>query len=388
MKRWHLILLLSATTLGVLYFYYQDLMDFFYPPSPRTIYARDFEKENPAIIKWTAIFENAKKNPTTIATPYAEKIKFSATNQIAISYTLDLYKGEELVIEIKNKDDEFAVFLDILRSTSLKTNQILQKIIRRSADISPEQSHKQYDTQSSEQLILKKPGRYKAIVQPPITAASKFEILFYKRPTYVFPVIGASNRNMQSFWGAPRAGGKRSHEGIDIFASRGTPVVAVTNGFISSTGERGLGGKQVWLRDGLFGQSVYYAHLDSIATTTTSRVQAGDTLGFVGNTGNAKSTPPHLHFGIYTTSGAIDPLLFIKERMRATIDFKFALSTGIVKQKTALTRSSPSLKSKAIGSLKRNDSVNILGTTKLYYRVLSDLKKQVFIQKTAIREVE
>src|SRR5690606_27574329 len=88
-------------------------------------------------------------------------------------------------------------------------------------------------------------------------------------------------------------------------------VVAVTDGTVSFTGERGLGGKQVWLRAGLFGNSIYYAHLDSVAVTSGIRVKTGDTLGFVGNTGNARTTPPHLHFGIYKSRGAVNPLPFV-----------------------------------------------------------------------------
>ncbi len=75
-------------------------------------------------------------------------------------------------------------------------------------------------------------------------------------------------------------------------------MAVLANGRIGFTGEKGLGGKQVWLRDTKRGQSLYYAHLDSIAKTSGS-VKTGDTLGFVGNTGNARTTPPHLHFGIY-----------------------------------------------------------------------------------------
>nr|WP_262902899.1 M23 family metallopeptidase [Salegentibacter lacus] len=89
-----------------------------------------------------------------------------------------------------------------------------------------------------------------------------------KNPAYLFPVSEGINANVQSYWGANRDGGARSHEGIDIFAKRGTPVVAATNGSIGYKGEKGLGGKQVWLRDRKRNQSLYYAHLDSIANVS------------------------------------------------------------------------------------------------------------------------
>lgn len=82
-------------------------------------------------------------------------------------------------------------------------------------------------------------------------------------------------------------------------------MFAAANGVVRSTRSNRLGGNVVWLRDE-FGRSHYYAHLDSHAVRRGQRVQAGDTVGFVGNTGNARTTPPHLHFGMYS-SGSFDP---------------------------------------------------------------------------------
>ncbi len=134
-------------------------------------------------------------------------------------------------------------------------------------------------------------------MQPEIGATSDFSLKVYKEPVYTFPVADKGNAAVQSFWGAARDGGRRSHEGIDIFAPRGTPVVAAVEGHVSSTGNRGLGGKQVWLRDSERGNSLYYAHLDSIIARPGMRVSPGDTLGLVGNTGNARTTPPTCTLG-------------------------------------------------------------------------------------------
>src|SRR5690606_29891858 len=139
----------------------------------------------------------------------------------------------------------------------------------------------------------------KVVIQPEIEASTPFRIKMRTQPVYQFPVAGAKNTSIQSFWGANRDGGRRSHEGIDIFAPRENPVIAVTDGYVTSTGERGQGRKQVWLRDQKRNPSLYYANLDSIANEGRRSVKTGDTLGFVGNTGNARTTPPHLHFGIY-----------------------------------------------------------------------------------------
>jgi murein DD-endopeptidase MepM/ murein hydrolase activator NlpD len=124
------------------------------------------------------------------------------------------------------------------------------------------------------------------------------------------PVQGTRPAALRNSWHASRDGGRRRHEGIDLFAPKGTPVRATTEGIIRRIGSSKLGGKVVWVL-GPAGQQHYYAHLDSFAYIRTGqRIQQGTMLGYVGNTGNARSTPPHLHYGIYGASGAINPFPF------------------------------------------------------------------------------
>jgi hypothetical protein len=87
-------------------------------------------------------------------------------------------------------------------------------------------------------------------------------------------------------------------------------VIAVANG-VAQPGTNGLGGNVVWLRGASQPRTFYYAHLDRWAIAGVTTVAAGDVLGYVGNTGNAQSTAPHLHFGIYER-GAIDPAPFLR----------------------------------------------------------------------------
>lgn len=122
------------------------------------------------------------------------------------------------------------------------------------------------------------------------------------------PVVGVLPRNLDDSWGAPRDGGARTHKGIDIFAPRGTEVVAVTDGFISYIGEQPKGGRCLWLTTEN-GTAFYYAHLDRWAPGLYEgmEVQSGDLLGFVGNTGNAKYTPSHLHFQVNRNDEMVNP---------------------------------------------------------------------------------
>lgn len=125
------------------------------------------------------------------------------------------------------------------------------------------------------------------------------------------PVMGVKPSQLTDTWNAARSNNRR-HEGIDIFARRGTLVESTTEGIILSVGTNTLGGKVVWVL-GPGGQRHYYAHLDRYAAIEAGdRVVPGAEIGYVGNTGNAKSTPPHLHYGIYTGAGAINPYPLLK----------------------------------------------------------------------------
>lgn len=128
------------------------------------------------------------------------------------------------------------------------------------------------------------------------------------------PLADVSKRQIADTWHAPR-GTDRLHEGQDIFAPKGTPILSATNGFVYNIGENNLGGQTVSVI-GAGGRVYYYAHLDAYAPGLHigDRVNTRTVLGYVGTTGNAQGTPPHLHFGIYTSSGAINPLPLLSDR--------------------------------------------------------------------------
>ena len=113
-------------------------------------------------------------------------------------------------------------------------------------------------------------------------------------------------QHLTDTWGAARSQG-RSHEGIDIFAARGTPIQATTQGIVSKVGEDALGGRVVMIV-GPGGAGHYYAHLEDYADISPNDwVNAGDIIGYVGDSGNAKGTPPHVHYGIYINGSAVNP---------------------------------------------------------------------------------
>jgi murein DD-endopeptidase MepM/ murein hydrolase activator NlpD len=122
------------------------------------------------------------------------------------------------------------------------------------------------------------------------------------------PVEGVGAHRIANTWHALRGSG-RKHQGLDIFARRGTPVLAAADGVVVRIGENHLGGRTVSVL-GRGGRTYYYAHLQEYAARMKvgDEVARGTVIGFVGNSGNARTTPPHLHFGVYTPAGAINPL--------------------------------------------------------------------------------
>jgi murein DD-endopeptidase MepM/ murein hydrolase activator NlpD len=121
------------------------------------------------------------------------------------------------------------------------------------------------------------------------------------------PVQGVSPSQLRDSWGAPRSGG-RHHQGIDIFAPRGREIVSSTRGIIVTVGTNTLGGRIVRVL-GPGGYWHYYAHLERFADIRAGDIIGeGRVLGYVGDSGNARGTPPHLHYGIYRfRGGAINP---------------------------------------------------------------------------------
>ena len=164
----------------------------------------------------------------------------------------------------------------------------------------------------------KKHHHKRKVAQPLIAVPS----LGYKPSHYVFPIdggasyvdtYGANRNDIYDGW----------HHGDDLFAPLGTPVVAVARGKLSLVGWNELGGWRVWLTDKK-GNSFYYAHLAGYARwiLTHPNVRAGQVIGFLGRTGDAFTTTPHVHFEIHPHQpaftklgydGAVDPTTYLKK---------------------------------------------------------------------------
>jgi murein DD-endopeptidase MepM/ murein hydrolase activator NlpD len=146
---------------------------------------------------------------------------------------------------------------------------------------------------------------------------------------YVFPVYGPSSY-VDTFGAARGDIASGWHHGADIFGQIGQPLLAVSDGTVYSIGWNRIGGNRLWLRDGQ-GNQFYYAHLSAFSTLAVdgAHVEAGDVIGFMGNSGDAQTTPPHLHFEIHPVSllyldydGAVNPTQYLDAwRKLEDVDF-------------------------------------------------------------------
>ncbi len=232
-----------------------------------------------------------------LATPAAQRrTSFSTTVTLnapgaAASWRFPVRRGYRLVVDYAAAA---AVFVDLFDADSRT----------RLASADGRATVFQYDANADGDLVLR--------TQSTLDGGGDYRISVRANPSVQFPVEHLTPRAVQSRFGATRDAGRRLHEGIDIFAPRGTPVVAATDGWIGSSMTNGLGGNVVWVWSPLRGVNTYYAHLDRQAVSPGQRVIAGDVVGYVGNTGNARGGPTHLHFGVYVTGqGSVDPLPYV-----------------------------------------------------------------------------
>jgi murein DD-endopeptidase MepM/ murein hydrolase activator NlpD len=245
---------------------------------------------------WAAAGERALLDPVEAALPFSETGYLAPASPSAVAYRMQLARGRQLVVDVTFDSAEPArIFVDLFAVDEDGPS-------RRVASLPPDAMTLAYDVGSDGVYVLR--------LQPELLRGGRFTIIERTRSTLRFPVSDHTASAVQSGFGAVRDGGARDHEGVDIFAPRGTPVVAVSDG-VAEPSTNTLGGNVVWLRDASQRRTFYYAHLDRWAIDGAVRVGAGDVVGYVGNTGNARTTAPHLHFGIYD-AGAIDPWPFIQ----------------------------------------------------------------------------
>ncbi len=316
-------------------------------------------------------------NPLDISLPYSETGYFAGDKASAVGLRFRAKRGEKIRISLTKKPVEnFAMYVDLWQpATSADKPKLLM-----AADT----------VNLSLEYTITEDSIFIVRIQPELLKEGEYRLTILTEPSLAFPISPKVKSNIGSFWGVGRDNGARKHEGIDIFAPFRSPAVAVADGIVTRVNENTLGGKVVFMRPDNSWFNLYYAHLDSQTVQEGQRVKTGDTLGLTGNTGNARFTASHLHFGIYTNNGPIDPLYFVKPATKEPAKLSVSLNnlntwmrTG---KKTRLYADQNAGASNFL-TLEENTLLRPEAGTGSYYRVILPDGKKGFVSGLMINSV-
>jgi murein DD-endopeptidase MepM/ murein hydrolase activator NlpD len=347
--------------------------------SPREEYIRKLERSElattPMVQAWMAAGVLIGRDSIIVNLPFQETGYFASSEPQARFYQFDVQEGQVLTLTsvVKAKGDA-RVFTELF---------MLQE---------EEWEFKEYaDTSNTITYEFKNDGSCLVRLQPELLINAFYSITLSVTPVLLNPVKGANNKSIGSFYGDARDGGKRKHEGIDIFAQKGTLVIAPTAGTITKVGTSSLGGKVVWMNDTKRRHSYYFAHLDSQIARAGMKVKQGDPIGTVGNTGNAKYTPSHLHFGVYAQSSK-DPVAYIRtmERLvnKLAPDTLFQSVVFRTNQKTVTVYAGPSAKLPQKRKLEKDIYLKVIAQSNDWYRVRTAGDLEGFVEKKKVIAAE
>lgn len=338
--------------------------------------------------EWLAASDSALRAPLVVALPLREAGFYSRSEARAVAYRFTLTDGQRVVAALETVGPPAQLFVDLYEETGDTAQPFVH---RASAD-----SVTGLDSTTAPDLRLeyeaRRTGAYVLRIQAELLRAGRYDLTLRAEPSLVFPVHGATNRSVLSFFGAERDAGRREHHGIDIFAARGTPALAATDGLVRSISPNELGGNVVWLGDERRPQTLYYAHLDRHAVHEGQRVRTGDTLGFVGNTGNARTTRPHLHFGVYRRGeGPVDPWPFVRlvtaQPAVLSADTSRLGALGVTGAPRTALLITPGA-GDTVRRLTRNTSLQIVGATGRWYRVQLEDGVAGYVAAREVRRAE
>lgn len=377
----HLLLIILFTTLIMSCGKKNTLKGIFQKKTPYEAYTsalKDAKLDETALgKKWIDAGSSVFKDSLVINLPFSETAYFDATEITANGYQFIAERGQTISIKVNILSmEDLTIFLDLFT---------MDEGLKHVATADTAQATIEYEVEETGVFFLR--------LQPELLRGGRYQLEITSNPILAFPVIGKSSKSIASFFGVDREGGIRKHEGVDIFAPRGTPVIATTEGSIGRVNLNRLGGKVVWMRDPERNLSYYYAHLDSQMVKTGQRVKVGDTLGLVGNTGNAITTPPHLHFGIYTSGyGAIDPYTFLNTKNSTVTKSEDGVDyigrKVRIKNELVNLRLSPTLQSEIVVKLPQNTLLEIKGNSDKWLRAESANGIKGFVHFSMVESLE
>jgi murein DD-endopeptidase MepM/ murein hydrolase activator NlpD len=335
----------------------------FYPRSAHEAYAHSLEQAKLHLTalgaEWIHAGQTALEEAVDISLPFQESFYWDARKAEASGYRFLVKRGVRIEVELSiYATDSLLLFADLFRE---RGDSLIQRIHVATAD---EDTHRL-------EFEPRRDAYYALRLQPELLRGGKFSLLIREVPSIGFPVKGKNSRSIASFFGDPRDGGTRDHHGVDIFAPRHTSVLAPSNSSVTRVGEGDIGGKYIWLYDSQRSMYLYFAHLETRDVEAGDLVRAGQVIGTVGNSGNARTTAPHLHFGIYR-NGPIDPFSFIAETdtiPEGISGDELILGRMAQTKEIIIARNSPSPASIHLDTLEVNSRLIVKGLTGKNMRV-------------------
>jgi murein DD-endopeptidase MepM/ murein hydrolase activator NlpD len=288
------------------------------PTSAHDAYAHGLEQaglaETALGTDWLAAADRSINEAIEVTPPFREIFFVDRAQAFAVGYRFQVARGQRVEARIElNESSPFRMFMDLFR-----------------LDDNAEGGPVHVSSGAEDELRLafepRRDGEYVLRLQAELLRGGQCSVVIRNVASLEFPVEDRDSAAILSGFGSPRDAGRRKHHGVDIFAPRHTPVVATSRAYVRRVTDWKLGGRVVWLHDQSRSLHLYYAHLETQNVEEGTWVELGETIGTVGNSGNARTTAPHLHFGIYVRGeGPIDPYAFIHQPPREPSELRAGL---------------------------------------------------------------
>lgn len=327
--------------------------------TPRDAYVAAARIEPDVLRAWEDASRRALRSGLRIAPSFRERIAFPATDPHAVAYHFTLVRGQSLHVIVAPAAGAANPFVDMFHSVG---SDLFRPV------------HWAEESPARRTFVARSSGDYVLRIQPRAGAGGIHDVAVLGNVSLQFPVPGADVSSIGGVFGDTRDEGVRTHEGVDIMAPRGTPVLAVADGYIEQARNTPTGGLVIWQADAAGELTYYYAHLDELLVQAGTYVKAGAVIGAVGNTGNARGATPHLHFGAYLAGKVpVDPAPLLTATVAVDDVMIQGYSPGTVTRASrdrVRLRRSPSLAGPVITELSPETPLLVLGDVGDWQRVV------------------
>jgi murein DD-endopeptidase MepM/ murein hydrolase activator NlpD len=304
---------------------------------------------------WERAGARALSDAVPVERGFSERLVLTAAEPEAVAYEVTLRAGEQLRIFVEAEGPSAGYSLEVferVRPDSFRVVRSFPAPLPHAGFTAPAD------------------GRYLVRFRNEPGTFGTYRLSLGETPTLSFPVAGHDMHDIRSPYGSTRDGGSRRHEGVDIFAGRGTPVVSASAALVTRVETTPSGGRVIWAEDEARGLTYYYAHLDEQLVRRGTRVSPGDTIGRVGNSGNARKASPHLHFSVYRPGLVpLDPTPMLAGAALVPTETRLLGSWARTASSGVRLRMTPSIQGPVLAELEQGTAMRVVGETSDWYRV-------------------